>query len=102
MGVCYDAGMTRKLMLFETESEQCADGSLKVKPRTLLIGEEIGVKKAAEMLGYRDKEAIYRLIEIRALKAWKPETANGNGKWRIDLQSVLEYKARRLDCVGND
>jgi hypothetical protein len=94
--------MASQMMLFETDAVTRADGSLVVRPRRLLTGEEIGVKKAAKMLGYKDRESVYRLIEIGAIKAWKPESANHNGKWRIDLQGVLDYKARRMDSVGRD
>lgn len=101
-GVWYDVGMNSQMMLFETESEARADGSLVVRPRRLLTGEEIGAKRAAKMLGYRDRESVYRLIEIGEIKAWKPRTLRENGKWRVDLQSVLDYKARRLDAVGRE
>ena len=87
-------------MLFETESTPQADGSLIVRPRRLLTGEEIGVDRAAKLLGSRDRESVYALIWAKRIRAWKPETRRGNGKWRIDLQSVLDYKARRLQECG--
>lgn len=92
--------MSLQMMLFETESVAGKDGSLIVRPRRLLTGEEIGVKRAAKMLGYKDRESVYGLIQAGAIKGWKPESKGHNGKWRIDLQSVLDYKARRMDSVG--
>lgn len=82
-------------MLFEVESSGRADGSLLVKPKRLCTGEEISAKKAMSMLGFKRVETISALVETGKIKGWKPESVRGNGKWRIDLQSVLDYKARR-------
>jgi len=94
-------GMSAQLMLFETDSEQQKDGSLVVRPRRLLTGEEIGVERAGKLLGYKDRESVYRLIELGEIRAWKPKGKRGNARWRIDLQSLLDYKARRLRDAAN-
>ena len=87
-------------MLFETESEARADGSLVVRPRRLCTGQEISAKKAAGMLGFKDVETISNLVAMGKIKGWKPEAKRANGKWRIDLQSVLDYKQQRLRECG--
>lgn len=92
--------MANQMMLFETDSTPQADGSLVVRPRRLCTGQEVGVQKVCGMLGFRDRETIYGLIDAGELRAWKPASKRGNGKWRIDLQSVLDYKARRLRECG--
>jgi excisionase family DNA binding protein len=89
--------MSAQLMLFETDSEPQKDGSLVVRPRRLCTGQEVSARKAAELLGFVDVDTISRLVAIGEIRGWKPESKRGNAKWRIDLQSVLEYKARRLD-----
>ena len=87
---------TDQLFLFESEQSAAGDGSFVVRPRRLCTGQEVGVKKVCGLLGFKDRESIYRLIELGQIQAWKPKSERGNGKWRIDLQSVLEYKAQRL------
>lgn len=86
-----------QLMLFETDSKPQADGSLLVRPRRLITGREIDARKAAEILGFRDRETVFRLIERGELAGWKPDSRRGNGKYRIDLESVYSYKARRIE-----
>ena len=93
-------GPGRQMMLFETDSTPMADGSLVVRPRRLCTGQEIGARRAAEMLGFRDRETISRLVEAGEIQGWKPEAKRGNAKWRIDLASVLEYKERRRQACG--
>lgn len=88
--------MASQLMLFESDQERTADGSFVVRPRRLVDGREVTAKKAAGMLGFKDKETIYRLVELGEIRGWKPKSARGNGKYRIDLGSVLDYKSRRL------
>jgi excisionase family DNA binding protein len=88
-----------QIMLFEVEQTRHQDGSITVRPRRLTDGREIGAVAAAKMLGFRDRETIYRLIELGEIRAWKPRSERGNGKWRIDWNSVAEYKAARLDAT---
>lgn len=88
-----------QLALFEFEQEQRADGSIVVRPRKLTDGREITVAAAARMLGYKDRHAVYRLIALGEIDAWKPATERGNGRWRIAWASVAEYKARRKACA---
>jgi len=95
-GPCYNARMASQLFLFESETATQADGSFMIRPKRLVDGREISAKKAAEMLGFRDKETISKLIAAGEIKGWKPASKRGNGKYRIDLGSVLDYKARRL------
>lgn len=86
-------------MLFETESSPQSDGSLVVRPRRLITGREIDAARAAEILGFKDRETVFRLVERGELIGWKPESKRGNAKYRIDLQSVYDYKARRLEMA---
>ena len=95
-GVWYDAPMTSQLMLFETDATPRADGSFLLRPRRLVDGKEISAAKAAGLLGFRDTETIYGMIQAGEIRGWKPASARGNGKYRIDLGSVMEYKERRL------
>ena len=87
-------------MLFETVSEAREDGALVVRAKRLVTGQEIGVAKAAGMLGYRDKGSVYALLESGQIRGWKPKSKRGNARYRIDLQSVLDYKAARLRECG--
>lgn len=93
--------MASQLMLFETESTAQKDGSLIVRPKRLCTGQEVGVQKACGMLGFKDRETIYKLLDEGQLRGWKPDSKRGNGKWRIDLQSILDYKAKRLRECGH-
>ena len=88
--------MASQLFLFETDSTPGTDGSFVLRPRRLVDGKEISASKAAGLLGFKDRETIFGLIRAREIKAWKPETARGNGKYRVDLGSVMDYKQRRL------
>lgn len=94
-----ESGMAAQLFIFESEQSLQVDGSFHIRPKRLVDGREIGAGKAAEMLGFRDRETIFRLIVLGELRGWKPETTRGNGKYRIDLGSVLDYKARRLERI---
>jgi hypothetical protein len=87
--------MASQLYLFETDTKPQADGSIVLRPRRLVDGKEISAAKAAGLLGFKDTETIYGLIQAKQIKGWKPESARGNGKYRIDLGSVMDYKARR-------
>lgn len=86
-------------LLFEVEQTRHQDGSFTVRPKRLTDGREISVAQAAKMLGFRDRETVYRLIELGEIRAWKPKSERGNGKWRIDWNSVAEYKAARLEAA---
>lgn len=83
------------MLMFSVEQFVHPDGTFTVKPRRLVDGREIGVNAAARMLGFKDRESVYRLIALGDLKAWKPASERGNGKWRIDWQSCADYKAGR-------
>jgi excisionase family DNA binding protein len=85
-----------QILLFEVEQTRHGDGSFTVRPKRLTDGREIGVGQAARMLGFKDRETVYRLIDLGEIKAWKPKSERGNGKWRIDWQSVVDYKSSRL------
>jgi excisionase family DNA binding protein len=90
-----------QILLFEVEQTRHGDGSFTVRPKRLTDGREIGVGQAAKMLGFKDRETVYRLIELGDIKAWKPKSERGNGKWRIDWQSVADYKSARLAAARN-
>jgi excisionase family DNA binding protein len=91
--------MASKTLLFETTHEAQPDGSFIVKPKRLADGREISAKAAAGMLGYRDRETVYAMIASGEIKGWKPATRRGNGKYRIDLASVIAYKESRLKAA---
>ncbi len=91
---------TKQLILFESEQSVNQDGSITVRPKRMCTGQEVDVQRACKLLGFKDRESIYRLIDQRELKGWKPDSKRGNGKWRIDLQSVLDYKARMQAKCG--
>lgn len=86
-------------MLFEAVQTANADGSFTVRPKRLTHGKEIGARAAARMLGFKDRETVYRLIELGEIRAWKPKSERGNGKWRIEWESVAGYKAARLEAA---
>ena len=88
-----------QLMLFEAVQTANADGSFTVRPKRLTHGKEIGARAAARMLGFKDRETVYRLIELGEIRAWKPKSERGNGKWRIEWESVAGYKAARLEAA---
>ena len=80
---------TLAMVAFQTVNP---DGSITIRAKELADHREIGSKEAAEILGFRDRETISRLVEAGEIKGWKPATLRGNGKWRICLQSVLDYR----------
>ncbi len=90
------------LAFFEFAQEQRADGSIVVKPKRLVDGKEISAKKAAGMLNFKDVKAVYRLVRLGKIVGWKPECERDNGKYRIDLGSVLDYKAKRKRAEVED
>jgi len=87
--------MASQLFLFETDATPHTDGSFTVRPKRLVDGKEITAAKAAGMLGFKDLETVYNLVKLGEIKGWKPDSKRGNGKYRIDLGSVLDYKQRR-------
>ena len=91
--------MAEQLVLFAVESVARGDGSFVVKPKRLVDGRECGTRQAARMLGVHP-ETVGVLIAAGELRAWKLESRRGNAKWRIDLGSVLDYKARRCAAAA--
>lgn len=88
-----------QMHLFEAEQQRMTDGRIVVTPKRLVDGREIDVRSAARMLGFRDRETIYRMIDRGELRGWKPSSKRGNAKWRIDLGSVIDYKRRRSQAA---
>jgi hypothetical protein len=90
--------MASQLMLFETVQIANGDGSFTVRPKEIVIVDEIGARRAGRILKLHI-ETIYRLCELGedagGLKAFKLPSERGNAKWRIDWQSVMTYKLRR-------
>jgi excisionase family DNA binding protein len=80
---------------FHVQQSKNADGSFTVRPVKIVDDRMIGIDEAAKILCFRDKKSVYPLISAGIIRAWKPETRRGNGKWRINLQSVHEYKEHR-------
>ena len=79
-----------QLSLFAVEKRP--DGTVLLTPRRFVSAGDIGVQEACRLLGV-DRETIYRLIGLGAIRAWRVE--GRRTKYRIDADSVLEYKARR-------
>ena len=93
---------TRKTLAILAEQTTNADGTITIRPIALADGREIGAAEAAKILGFWN-ETISSLCRIGGnrggLSAWQPATARGNGKWRISLQSVLDYKEGRIKAA---
>jgi hypothetical protein len=87
--------MAEQQFLFIADQTVRADGAIVVKAKRLVDGKPISAKRAAAMLGFRDRETIYRLIRSGEILAWKPKSKRDNGRYRVDLGAVLDYKARR-------
>lgn len=88
--------------LFEVDQTRQADGSIVVRPRRMVDGNYISAQRAAGLLGFRDRETIYGMVRGGVIKGWKPDSKRGNGKWRIDLGSVLDYKTARERAAVRD
>lgn len=86
-------------MLFEVQQTQHDDGSITLRPVRVELRREIGAKRAAKMLGLHI-ETIYRLCELGeesgGINAWKLPSLRGNARWRIDWESVANFKQRRM------
>lgn len=54
------------------------------------------VQKACEMLDDCDREVIYELIEVKAVRAYKKRPHRKNSHWKVDLLSVWEHKQRQM------
>ena len=54
------------------------------------------VEQARKMLDDCDRETIYDLIAVGAIKAYKRRPHRANSHWRVDLLSVWEHKQRQL------
>ncbi len=89
------ASNPQQLALFEFSQERRVDGSFVVTPRRLVDNKPISVKRAAGLLHFKDRKAVYRLISTGQIRAWKPKSVKDNGKYRVDLGSVMEYLAAR-------
>lgn len=97
---------TKKTLAVLAEQTTNPDGSITIRPVALADGREIGTGEAAKILGFRDRETIHALCALGGdrggLRAWKPASVRGNAKWRISLQSVLDYKVRRINAASEE
>ena len=84
----------RATVVMETVQTRNPDGSVTIRPTKVADEREICAAEAARILGFRDRESVCRLIDLGELRAWKPASRRGNGKWRINLQSVLGFRER--------
>ena len=86
-------------MLFDTVTTDNGDGSFTVRPKAIRIVKEIRVKRAAKLLGM-STDTVKRLCDVGeefgGLAAYKNPSVRGNAPWRIDWESVMTYKLRRL------
>ncbi len=85
-----------KTVAVRVEQTQNPDGSINLRPVEVADEREIGSQQAMTLLGLRDIETIATMIQAGLIEGWKPYTKRGNGRWRIKLQSVLDYKEARL------
>lgn len=69
------------------------EGSLLVMPGKVTL--EGSVRDAMKVLGLRDPMTVYRLIQDKDIKAWKPRNKGKNCMWRVDMASVTALKERR-------
>jgi len=55
-------------------------------------------KQARKILGIADKETLYVLIHAKLIRAYKLNTTakSKNGRFRVDLQSVMAHKLKQL------
>ncbi len=89
-------GTIKKTVTMTAEQTTNADGSITIRATAIADDREIDAGEAGRMLGIKDRETISRLCRTMEIRGWKPATARGNGKWRISLQSVLDYKHQRF------
>jgi hypothetical protein len=94
--------MASQTMLFETDTRDNGDGSFTIRPKAVRIEREIGTKRAMRILGF-SKYEVHRLCQLGeeygGINAYKHPTMRGNGHWKIDWQSVMTYKARRMQAA---
>lgn len=57
------------------------------------------VQQACKILDDCDREIIYDLISIGAIKGYKRRPHRPNSHWRIDLMSVWLHKQRQLHAA---
>lgn len=93
---------TKKTLAMTAVQTTNADGSITIRPTAIVDGREIGTKEAMKMFGLSD-ETISNLCKIGpqngGLSAWRTASTRQNAKWRISLQSVLDYKASRIKAA---
>lgn len=92
---------TKKTVAMTAEQTRNADGSITIRATAVADEREIGAREVGKMLGIKDIDTISHLCRTGQISGWKMETARGNGKWRISLQSVLDYKQQRIARVQN-
>ena len=84
-------------MAMVTEQTVNPDGSVTIRPVGVADNREIGAAAAGRTLGLHVK-TVHRLCELGeahgGLKAWKLPSARGNAKWRINLQSVVNFREK--------
>jgi hypothetical protein len=54
------------------------------------------VRKACQILDDCDRDVLYDLIEIKAVRAYKRRPDRPNSHWRVDLLSVWEHKQKQF------
>ena len=56
------------------------------------------VQQACKVLDDCDREIIYDLISVGAIRGYKRRPHRSNSHWRVDLLSVWEHKQRQLSA----
>lgn len=87
----------RKTVATVTAQTVNPDGSVTIRRVGIANNREIGAAAAGRTLGLHVK-TVHRLCELGeargGLKVWKLPSARGNAKWRINLQSVANFRTR--------
>ena len=92
---CYDGGMSTQ-SIPELPALSWTEGNLiKVKGGGKLRRWG-SVQKACEILDGCDRQLIYDLVAIGAVKGYKLKPHRPNSHWKIDLLSVWEHKQRQM------
>lgn len=92
----------RKTVFVSVIQETNPNGSITLIPQKVEDTREITLNQAAEMLNFRDPQSVSSLLRIGAIRGWKPDSKRGNAKWRINLQSVLDYKSQATGKTSSD
>jgi hypothetical protein len=96
VGVWYDAGMTPLDSPSLPGFSFTEDSHLTVAKSDRKLRRWGDVRSACKILDECDREILYDLIAIGAVRAYKLRPHRPNSHWKVDLLSVWEHKQRQL------